>query len=75
MKRVCFTMQIKKELMEEYLENHHVWPEMQEAIKNSGINNYSLFINEQGVIVGYFEAEDPQQSLEKLGQTEINKKW
>ena len=76
MERVCFTLEIKEELLDDYLAAHQVWPEMLEAITEAGLRNYSLFVNRKASsIIGYFEAENPQESLEKLGKTEINKKW
>ena len=76
MKRVCFLLRIKKELLDDYLKAHQVWPELLDAISESGIKNYSLFVNRQeSFIVGYFEAENPENSLGKLSKTEVNKKW
>ncbi|MBU2496056.1 MAG: L-rhamnose mutarotase [Candidatus Omnitrophota bacterium] len=75
MKRVCFWLRLKKEMVEEYKKNHRVWPEMRQAIRETGIRNYSMFIRPDGLLIGYFEAENPQESLQKLGETEINRKW
>ena len=75
MKQVCFTLKIDKENVQKYLDAHKVWPEMLEAIKAVGIQDYSLFIDKDGLIVGCLEAEDPQASFTKLGQTEVNARW
>lgn len=75
MKRACFLLQLKEDLIEEYREAHDVWPEMLAAISEAGFRNYSLFIRPDGLIVGYFEADDPQAALETLGQTEVNARW
>ena len=75
MKRVCFLIKIKKDRVNEYLNAHKVWPEMQEAISDVGIKNYSMFIRKDGMAVGYFEAENPEESLRKLGQTDVNRRW
>jgi L-rhamnose mutarotase len=76
MERVCFTLKVKEELLDEYLKAHQVWPELLDAISEVGIKNFSLFMNrKESFIIGYFEAENPQESLSKLGKTEINKKW
>ena len=37
-----------------------------------GIKNYSMFIDEDGLAVGYFESEDPENSLEQFAQPEYN---
>ena len=75
MERVCFFLQVKKERLDDYLKAHQVWPEMLDAMKDAGIRNYSLFYRPDGLLVGYLEAENVQQSLQKLGQTDINKRW
>ncbi|MBI2440581.1 MAG: L-rhamnose mutarotase [Lentisphaerae bacterium] len=75
MKRVCFLLQVKKGKLKEYLAAHQVWPEMLAAIREAGIRNYSLFARPDGMLVGYFEAENPEQSLAALGRTDVNRRW
>jgi len=77
MKRVAFQMKVKKDHLEEYVEWHKkVWPEMLEAIKRNGWNNYSLFMREDGLIFGYVEVPDSFSSaLERMSKEEINDKW
>jgi len=77
MKRVAFQMKVKKDHLEEYVEWHKkVWPEMLEAIKRSGWNNYSLFMREDGLIFGYVEVPDSFSSaLERMSKEDINDKW
>ncbi len=75
MQRVCFTLRIKKNRIDDYLRAHRVWPEMEQALSDVGIRNYSMFIDEDGLAVGCFEADDHQESLRRLGDTEINRRW
>lgn len=75
MKRVCFLLQIKKDQIAEYKKNHQVWPEMRQALSEAGMKNYSIFLRPDGMLVGYFEAEDPEESLRKLGETDTNRRW
>ena len=75
MKQACFTLRIEKENIDKYIEAHNVWPEMLAALKEVGIQNYSLFMRKDGLIIGCFEAEDPKASLAKLGETEVNARW
>src|SRR5579883_2169909 len=59
MRRVCFVLQVKKERLHEYKERHRsVWPEMIDALRKTGWNNYSLFLRSDGLLVGYLETED-----------------
>lgn len=75
MKRVCFLLQLKKDRVADYLRAHRVWTEMRAAIQKVGIHNYSMFCRKDGLLVGYFEAKDPEKSLAKLGQTDVNRRW
>ena len=75
MHRVCFLLNLKKDRIQDYRKAHVVWPEMLAAITEAGMRNYSLFLRKDGLVIGYFEAEDPKESLRKLGQTEVNKRW
>lgn len=48
---------------------------MLRAISNAGWHNYSLFLGEDGLLVGYFETENFQQATERLARDEINAMW
>jgi L-rhamnose mutarotase len=53
----------------------NVWPEMLRAIRNAGWSNYSLFLSDAGLLVGYFETENFEQAVEALAREEINTLW
>ena len=77
MKRVSFLLKVKPERIAEYKEAHReVWPEMQEALRQTGWHNYSLFMREDGLLFGYFEAEESfAASRAGMAQQPINEKW
>jgi len=75
MQRVCFVLQVKTNRIRDYLNAHQVWPEMEKAMSDAGISNYSMFVRDDGLLVGYLEAEDPEASLRSLGQTDVNRRW
>ncbi len=77
MKRVAFVFKVKPDRIEEYKRHHlAVWPEMQEALKRNGWHNYSLFLQPDGTVFGYFETPAGfQAALEGMGQEPINEKW
>jgi L-rhamnose mutarotase len=77
MKRVGFLLKVKPEKIEEYKARHTtVWPEMLDALRRTGWHNYSLFMREDGLLFGYFEApESFQASLVGMSQEDINAKW
>ena len=65
--RVCFQLQVKPERIDEYRERHAaVWPDMLEALKATGWNNYSLFLREDGLLIGYYETDDDAASQAAL---------
>ena len=76
MKRVCFLLKLKKNRIDDYLKNHQVWPEMLQALSLAGIRNYSLFVREEdGLVVGYLEAEDPDAAFETIAKSEVSRRW
>ncbi len=77
MKRVGFLLKVKQDKIAEYKRRHEaVWPEMQDALRRTGWHNYSLFLREDGLLFGYFEAaESFQASLEGMSKEEINARW
>ena len=59
MTRVAFQLQVRPELLDEYLARHSpVWPEMLAEIAAAGRRNYSLFLAEGGTLLGYYETDD-----------------
>ena len=76
MQRVCFQLQVKPERLAEYTDLHAaVWPEMLRAIADSGRRNYSLFLRDDGLLIGYAEADDLAAAQERVARTEINARW
>jgi L-rhamnose mutarotase len=76
MKRICFVLQVHPERLEEYKERHRaVWPEMQQALRESGWNNYSLFLRPDGLLVGYLETEDFARAREAMLKHQVNARW
>jgi L-rhamnose mutarotase len=76
-KREGFLLQLKKDKIEEYKKHHEaVWPEMLEALRKTGWHNYSLFLRDDGLLFGYFEAaESIEASLAAMAKEEINARW
>jgi L-rhamnose mutarotase len=74
--RVCFQLQVKPGLIEEYTRRHAaVWPEMLAALKSSGWHNYSLFLRTDGLLIGYFETDSLPEAQARMAATEINARW
>jgi L-rhamnose mutarotase len=77
MKRVGFLLKVRQDKLDEYKAHHeNVWPEMQEALRRTGWRNYSLFLRPDGMLFGYFEAEESfEASLAGMGREEVNARW
>lgn len=75
MKRMCCLLKVPPEKLEEYKKAHQVWPEMLKAMHDAGIKNYSIFCREDGLLVGYFEADDCEAALRACGETDVSKRW
>jgi L-rhamnose mutarotase len=74
--RICFLLQVRPERAQEYRERHAaVWPEMREALRRAGWSNYSLFLRDDGLLVGYLECEDFSAAQAAMQNEEVNARW
>ncbi|MCL4162517.1 UNVERIFIED_CONTAM: hypothetical protein GTU68_034689 [Idotea baltica] len=69
-------MKIYADLMQEYFKRHNpIWPELEEVLKNHGVQNYSIFLDEQThTLFGYAEIES-EERWNAIADTVICKKW
>ncbi|HWB85621.1 MAG TPA: L-rhamnose mutarotase [Bryobacteraceae bacterium] len=76
MERICFLLRVKKDRLAEYRRRHEaVWPEMLAALRETGWHNYSLFLTDDGLLVGYLETPDFQKALAGMASKEVNARW
>jgi L-rhamnose mutarotase len=74
--RVCFQLQVKPDRMDEYRRRHAaVWPEMLRALADTGWHNYSLFLRDDGLLIGYVETPSLEAALAGMAATEVNARW
>jgi L-rhamnose mutarotase len=74
--RVCFQLQVRPDRLEEYRERHRsVWPEMLAALRDAGWRNYSLFLRDDGFLVGYLETDDFEAAQRAMADSEVNDRW
>ena len=74
--RVCFVGRVRVERLEEYRARHDkVWPGLLAALREAGWGNYSLYLTEDGLLIGYLETDDYQAALDRMAKTEVNERW
>ena len=76
MQRICFLLKVKPDRLEEYKARHkQVWPEMLQALRETGWGNYSLFLRPDGLLVGYCETPDFEAAQKGMEAREVNGRW
>lgn len=76
MHRVAFTLRIRPDLIDEYVERHDpIWPEMLAEIAAAGRRNYSLHLSAEGVLFGYYETDDDEAARAYLADSPVAAKW
>ena len=76
MERVCFLARVRPDRLEEYRARHQaVWPEMRAALREAGWGNYSLFLTDDGLLVGYLETGDFATAQKRMAVTAVNERW
>lgn len=74
--RVCFRLQVDPTRIDEYRAAHAaVWPDMLRALHETGWHNYSLFLDSDGTLIGYFETPSLDAALAGMADREVNARW
>jgi len=76
MQRLAFKMKLFKGYEAEYKKRHdEIWPELSTLLKKNGINEYSIFLDEEtNMLFGVLKIDDPGL-LDKLPLEPIMQKW
>lgn len=76
MRRVCFTLQVDPDRLDEYRSRHaEVWPEMLRALRDAGWHDYSLHLRRDGLLVGTLVTDDLAAAQAAMARTEVNARW
>lgn len=76
MERVCWTMRVRPDRLEQYKAAHReVWPDMLAALRETGWRNYSLFLDDDGLLIAYLETDDFAAALAAMEEREVNTRW
>lgn len=74
--RLAFKMQLHKGQEAEYKKRHdELWPDLQQLLKEAGISDYSIFLDETtNSLFGVLKAESIQ-ALDNLPDNPVMQKW
>ena len=76
MKRLAFKMTLNEGQKEEYKKRHdEIWPELKNLLKDAGISEYSIFLDEETNTLFAFQKVSGEGGSQFLGKTEIVQKW
>ncbi len=76
MKRAAFKMHLNEGQKAEYKKRHdEIWPELKALLKEAGVSEYSIFLDEETNTLFAFQKVSGDGGSQDLGQTETVKKW
>lgn len=76
MKRLAFKMQLKKGQQAAYQKRHQeIWSSLQELLKQAGISEYSIFLDEETHTLFAFQKVDGDAGSQDLSTHPIVQKW
>jgi len=76
MNRTAFKMKLKPGCEAEYKKRHdEIWPELAELIRNSGVHDYSIFLDHETNILFAVQKQSGDQSSQDLGSNPVVRKW
>ncbi len=76
MQRIAFKMYLNEGQKEEYKKRHDlIWPELKKLLKDAGVCEYSIFLDEETNTLFAFQKVSGEGGSQNLGQTDIVKKW
>jgi L-rhamnose mutarotase len=76
MQRFAFTMRLHPGQAEEYRRRHDaIWPELAALLREAGITNYSIFLDERThTLFGYLERRD-DHGMDALPAHPVMRRW
>jgi len=76
MDRIAFKMKLKPGYEEEYKKRHdEIWPELAELLTQSGISDYSIFLDQETNTLFAIQKQSEGNSSQDLGKDPIVQKW
>lgn len=76
MKRNAFKLKLKPGFEAEYRKRHdEIWPELEKALHEAGISDYSIFLDRETLILFGVQKLTDDNTSDTLPQQEIMRKW
>jgi L-rhamnose mutarotase len=76
MEQIAFLMRLKPGREQEYRQRHaEVWPELQAALTQAGIRDYSIFLDEVTLTVFAVLRLTPDNTRDRLPSLPIMRRW
>jgi len=76
MQRFAFKMKLKPGCREEYQKRHSaIWPELKALLKDTGVCDYSIFLDEETNILFAVQKQAGTSSSQDLGNNPVVQKW
>ena len=76
MTRTAFKMKLKPGCEAEYKKRHdEIWPELAMLIKESGVSDYSIFLDRETNILFAVQNQSGDQGSQDLGTNPVVRKW
>lgn len=76
MARIAFKMKLNPGQKEEYIKRHNeIWPELEKLLRDNGISEYSIFLDEETNILFAIQNIDGTSTSQDLSTNPIVQKW
>ena len=76
MEKIAFKMKLKPGYKKEYKRRHEeIWPELKKLLSQSGIHDYSIFLDEETNTLFAVQYQEGDASSQDLGANPIVQKW
>lgn len=74
--KIAFKMRLKPGCKEEYRKRHDaIWPELKQLLKESGVSDYTIFLDEETNILFAVQQQAGNQSSQDLGTLPVVQRW
>lgn len=74
--RTAFKMKLKPGFAAQYKSRHEaIWPELKSLLKSSGVDNYSIFLDEETNTLFAYQENSGTNGSQDLGNNPVVRKW